>query len=92
MIKPSASRGAETFKPLRVNEIRDLNAIDLVSLFIEFAGVAELVCVKGPGVASRLNESVQVHVRIAEHLDQFVAGGDGPLETMLRIRASEHKA
>ncbi len=86
IVKLSAPVGTKSFDPGRIHKIRDLHSIDFIPLLIEFTWITSFIGVKRSGVTSGLDESVQIDIRIAEHLLQFMTRGDRPLEARLLIR------
>jgi len=72
------SLGAKTFEPGRVDEIGEQDVVDLVAETVIFAGVADFVSIKDAGGVEVLHEDGEVDIGVTQHLEEFVAGGDGP--------------
>jgi hypothetical protein len=84
--------GAETFKPCRVNEIGHQNIVDRIAQAVVFARVADFIGVESAGGIAVLHEHGEIDVRVAEHLQQFVAGGDRPRSAGFQVAGGEDLA
>ena len=49
-IELRASPSAEGFKPSRINKVRDLDPVDIITELVSFAGIARLISIKVPVV------------------------------------------
>ena len=67
VIEPRRARLAEGLEVGRINEVRDFDAVDLISEGIILAGITDFVGVKGAGILVGLDEDCQIDVRIAQH-------------------------
>ncbi len=84
--------GAEALKPGWIDEIGQQDVVDLIAEAIILAGVADFVGVENSSSVAVLDEHGQVDVGVAQHFQQFVAGGDGPGRARLQVAGGEDLA
>src|SRR5690348_8861096 len=89
LVKLRAAWRAERFEPCGIDEVRHHGAVNRVAVIVRFAGVAYLVCVDPPALIVGLYEDGQINIRVGQHLKQFMAGSDRPLQPVLDIGAGE---
>src|SRR5438067_4473972 len=81
----------EALEPLRVNEIGDQSAVNLVAELVRLTGVANLV-----GIEARADRSLikngKVDVRIDQHFQKLVAASDRPRLLVSDVGAGENLA
>jgi len=83
-IELRASPSAEGFKPSRINKVRDLDPVDIITELVSFAGIARLISIKSARGIGVLDEDRKVDFGIDEHLKEFMARRDRPVYAVLR--------
>jgi hypothetical protein len=91
-IKLGASCLTERLEPGRVHEVGHQDAADLVGELVGLAGVTDLVRIQPHPAVRLIDVGRQVDVRVGQHLEKLVAGGDRPLAPELEVGACEHLA
>lgn len=92
MIESRAAFLAERFEPRGIDEIGNQHVAYLVAELVVLACVTHFVCIEPARVVIFLYKGGEIDVGIAEHFQQLVAGGYGPLQAVLHIAFDEHFA